>query len=675
MSYENEIYYVREDYENLSLLSSEMRNNKEIVLAAVTAHRDAFQFASKELKQDFDVVMAYLTKNGPIEGFEYYDKEFILQIAAEASFALKYAPAHWRNIKEIVLEIVQVNGLNIQDIGEDLVDDEEIAHAAIFQNPGAFEFVKDEIKMNNKEMIVAGITKDNVEVIFEKMNESFKSDKEFMFQCAKKTSKVVSFVEDKLKLEFVPFLIKNGDSESLKYLPKELLTKEIVMEAVLQNGKLLEFAGEFNQDKDIVLAALQQTGKAIEFVSESLRNEKEIALIALKNDWSCIGDKIIQDKDFAIEALKIDCYFFEELSEDLRNDQDVIAAGINIVFENVKDSTEIWYYNKFVNALKFRENKELCLELINLNPLSIMFFCDDKELAFAAIKKDPSMFLHAGYYLKGDKDFVRECIKLGASLCFVGYDLSQDIEFNAEMVDINFNQIAYANSEVQNDKEIMLKVIRKNGSLAMYASYDLQSDREFMLEAFKHGATEDVFSDEFRNDKEFISELLKINGLMLRYANYDFRMDKDLCMTAISQNNRSICYTSEFLQDEEIQQMKIKFGQDKDLMLTWLKEDASAMSFASEDLRNDREFVLFAVQQNCSSNFPLEFASKDLRNDKEIVLASVQKYPLSFEFASEELRNDKDIALTVIKLNHYAFSDAGDKIRQDPDIIEALNKI
>lgn len=46
------------------------------------------------------------------------------------------------------------------------------------------------------------------------------------------------------------------------------------------------------------------------------------------------------------------------------------------------------------------------------------------------------------------------------------------------------------------------------------------------------------------------------------------------------------------------------------------------MQNASEDLRNDREVVMKAVQKD---GYALEYASYELRNDVEIVIAAIQQ--------------------------------------------------
>lgn len=65
--------------------------------------------------------------------------------------------------------------------------------------------------------------------------------------------------------------------------------------------------------------------------------------------------------------------------------------------------------------------------------------------------------------------------------------------------------------------------------------------------------------------------------------------------------------------------------------------------YASDELRNDKEFVMAAVAQNGRA---LEWVSKELKKDKEVVLAAViQHGRAALKYASEELENDRDIRM------------------------------
>jgi predicted nucleic acid-binding Zn-ribbon protein len=59
-----------------------------------------------------------------------------------------------------------------------------------------------------------------------------------------------------------------------------------------------------------------------------------------------------------------------------------------------------------------------------------------------------------------------------------------------------------------------------------------------------------------------------------------------------------------------------------------------------EELQDDDDVVMAAVKNNGSA---LQFASERLRADKEIVIAAVKNDPYVIVFASEELQDDDDV--------------------------------
>jgi hypothetical protein len=90
------------------------------------------------------------------------------------------------------------------------------------------------------------------------------------------------------------------------------------------------------------------------------------------------------------------------------------------------------------------------------------------------------------------------------------------------------------------------------------------------------------------------------------------------------------------------------------------------MEWASEELRNNRAFVLEAVKQN---GLELQFASKQFRNDKQVVLEAVKQDGDAIRYASEQLKNDKDIVLEAVKQNGLALYYASEQLKNDKDIV------
>jgi hypothetical protein len=118
------------------------------------------------------------------------------------------------------------------------------------------------------------------------------------------------------------------------------------------------------------------------------------------------------------------------------------------------------------------------------------------------------------------------------------------------------------------------------------------------------------------------------------------------------------------------------------------KDGVSSMSFMDQELRNDKEFMLQAIQvSHCHEHYRnvdessdkdtqeiLWYASPRLRDDFDIVFKAVQKCGLNLKYASYNLRWDKTIVLTANEQNGTAFQyclpgDAMDELLTDHDFV------
>ena len=69
------------------------------------------------------------------------------------------------------------------------------------------------------------------------------------------------------------------------------------------------------------------------------------------------------------------------------------------------------------------------------------------------------------------------------------------------------------------------------------------------------------------------------------------------------------------------------------------KDVFSLDSYASDELKNDREMVLAAVNKNGAY---LRYVSDEFKNDREIVTAAISKEPSAIKYASEKLQIEFD---------------------------------
>ena len=134
----------------LHYASEKLKDDREIVLAAVTKSGSALEFASTKLKDDKEIVLAAVTKIGSYLQYASNrlkdDKEIVLVAVAKNGQALRYASDKLKDDKEIVLVAVTNNGDALEYASEKLKDDKEILLAAVANDSSSLRFASEEAR-------------------------------------------------------------------------------------------------------------------------------------------------------------------------------------------------------------------------------------------------------------------------------------------------------------------------------------------------------------------------------------------------------------------------------------------------------------------------------------------------------------------------------------------------
>jgi hypothetical protein len=108
------------------------------------------------------------------------------------------------------------------------------------------------------------------------------------------------------------------------------------------------------------------------------------------------------------------------------------------------------------------------------------------------------------------------------------------------------------------------------------------------------------------------------------------------------------------------------------VVLTAMFRNGSNVKYASERLKDDKQFAIEAVKHH---SHVLKYLSPRLQDDEDVVLAALKQYPMSpLEFASKRILNNKDFALVSISItacNIFYFNEA---LGNDIDILKTLRK-
>jgi hypothetical protein len=236
----------------LEFCVEDLRNDKEIVLAAIRVNPYNIEFASKRLQDDDSIFVEIIE-----------DKNNLLQYQYDC--ILKYMSSRLRNDKKLIEAVLNLDYQKdiVSHLSKEFQDDKELILKAVTKHINALEFASSRLK-NDRE--VATLAVKSYGSAFKYVSREFKEDKSFVLFAVSKH-----------------YLNLNAVSENLKQ------DKEVIIKSVKNHGNSLQFAPtEYKIDREIVLFAVRENGIALQFASEELRSDKYIAFEALKQSHHAV---------------------------------------------------------------------------------------------------------------------------------------------------------------------------------------------------------------------------------------------------------------------------------------------------------------------------------------------------------------------------------------------------
>ncbi|MDB4655767.1 DUF4116 domain-containing protein [Flavobacteriales bacterium] len=256
------------------------------------------------------------------------------------------------------------------------------------------------------------------------------------------------------------------------------------------SGYVVQISSEY---KEIVLQAVKNNGEALRYASEELRADKEVVLEAVKN------------KTYRGSAL-------EFASEELKADKDILFELANKDLLNAQQKASWKSPHGNVDALQvFKEGSEESKA--------------DREIVLEAVKKHDTCLSYASEELKADKEVVLEAVKaFGASMNHASKELRADKEFVLEAIKHGGDASQYASRELWADKEFVLEAFKYDAgasfrNVSEELKAELKTNEEFLLKAVKvNGLALEYASTKLRADRDVVLEAVKNNGAALQFA-------------------------------------------------------------------------------------------------------------------------------------------------------------
>ena len=354
------------------------------------------------------------------------------------------------------------------------------------------------------------------------------------------------------------------DGLELQYASPRLQEDEqVVRHACCSDGRALEFCppgplrNSLSQDRDFMLQVLRkQGGPMLKFASESLRDDRELVLVALANGMRFrFCPPIYQtDESFLLEALQHKAELYLEINRPTQSGFDLALTAV------VSPTSTPAVLEKAVALVpSLQTNRQVALAIAqhgSRDYITTYFiegngqFRDDKEIVLAVLKKDVGYFSHVSDRLKADKDVLIASMNRTTALDVLKIVSPQLQERHPEITVhairvVSSSNLRYLRPYVQPDslwrtKPVAIAWIQR-GNRCMNHFTGFYDDPEFALEVAAHCCTDfHLMAADLRASLDFMQQAVDRNGCVVRFASTDLQSNCALLVRAVAQTSYAL---------------------------------------------------------------------------------------------------------------------------------------
>ncbi|MBA3723088.1 MAG: DUF4116 domain-containing protein [Parachlamydiaceae bacterium] len=175
----------------------------------------------------------------------------------------------------------------------------------------------------------------------------------------------------------------------------------------------------------------------------------------------------------------------------------------------------------------------------------------------------------------------------------------------------------------------------------------------------------------FQNDKEIVKYLISTSPKLLKFASNELKEDADVVFSSLNRSNEGLQFAGPNIKN------------NREFLLFASKQTLfNCFRYASENLRNDRDIYLKLIDIGCSA--VLCGAPQVIQDDTDVLLAAVKKDASELIYLDEvEILSNRDFVLAAVKLNglvlNWAHNFKNDfevvleAVKQNPNAIQHAN--
>jgi hypothetical protein len=323
---------IQQIQENPFLLKErvEWQNDFNLVLEAVQRKPFLLRYASKELQNNEKIVTTSISQNGLCLNYaskEFKDNEEMVFKAMKSDiYAFQFASDRIKNDRRLAFKAVIVNQDLLNHVSNALRKDEDFNRRILINAPKLYKFIDDDMK-RNRTVVKKALSVQN----FKNLPSGFKIDKEIAMDLLSRDANFYPLIPDELKNDFdISLQIVRRDGCCFTIIPKDHQIFETYFVALrtfffLPHAISITKVMDIN-DRNEALRAVSISGVSFEHFPENLRNDLEIADVAIDDfpfALKYLGNKISGSKELAMKALSKNLEVFDFLPSNLKKDNDV----------------------------------------------------------------------------------------------------------------------------------------------------------------------------------------------------------------------------------------------------------------------------------------------------------------------------------------------------------------
>ncbi|WP_175888180.1 DUF4116 domain-containing protein [Burkholderia contaminans] len=256
--------------------AKEFRGDKEIMMEAIKTN-NLIGKVHKKLLKDKEFMMVAVQSSGNNLGRASddlkKDPELVLEAVKSHAGAIQYADPSLYSNKEIMLQAVYRCGEALKFASDDLKNDFDVVRKAVEENIFAYKYASYEMQCD-KMIVMSFIRGGSFIDIPEEVRDLYRKDK------------------DVAKAAII------SDARNSTHFYPDLFNDRSLMDNIFgQWGFAIGQFPQYQDDKDLALVAVQRNGESIKFLSKQLKNDPEVVLAAIKDNYSAgeeVGDEIFQ---------------------------------------------------------------------------------------------------------------------------------------------------------------------------------------------------------------------------------------------------------------------------------------------------------------------------------------------------------------------------------------------